>query len=187
MENEKWGLDHDTNQPETAIFPLLIRDLIASKKPGKPPKRHNISARILGQRPTMLQAIQHRRTSMVRRNQSETTSEPHKQIITKAIRTFQGSRHNLPSCISNRTPTTMENLQHFPCIAPYSIQGNRTTWAKLRRTTTRHHRRRTRMGSQTNSSSQTLQVHQEASVPHQMKGLLTLTRLLGKRHRHTCT
>ena len=122
---------------------------------------------------------------MVRRNKPEVTSEPHEQIITKAIRTFQGSRCNIPRRISNRTPTTMENSRCFPRVTPYSIQRNGTTWAKLCRTATRHHRRRTRMGSRTNSSSQTLRTNQEAPVSYQMEGLLAFTRLLGKRHRRT--
>ena len=123
---------------------------------------------------------------MVRRNKSEATSKPHKQIITKVIWTFQGSRHNITSGLSNRTPTTMENSQCFPCVTPYSIQGNGTAQTKLCRTAIRHHRRQTRIGSRTNSSSQILQTHQEASVSHQMEGLLTFTQLLGKRHRCTC-
>src|SRR5947208_3320006 len=109
---------------------------------------------------------------MARRNKFETTSKPHEQVITKAIRTFQGSRHNIPSCISNRTSTSLEDTRRISRIPPHSLSGDGTTRTQLYRTATRYHRRRTRMGSQADTQSTTLWTQQEAPILCQMEGLL---------------
>jgi len=121
---------------------------------------------------------------MARRNKPAPPSKHHTETIPKAVRTFQGSRQSISSRLQNRTTKTLENPQRFPCIPTHTVQRNQSARTQLLGTSTRHPRRRTRMGGRKSPPNKTLWAQQKETIPSQMERILTLTRLMGRRVRH---
>src|SRR5258708_10345852 len=113
-------------------------------------------------------AIPRRRQSLARCQELENNA-PQFQVSSKKIRTFSYHQENFRNHLCPETPTTMEDPPSIPCVTLDAVQRNLDAWRKLHRTSPRSDRRRTRMGSGTDSRHKTLQ--NPASVLNQMEGV----------------
>ena len=83
--------------------------------------------------------------------------------------------------LSVDTPRNNENPPSLPRGSPNKILRNRGAWTQLRKTSTRDHRRRARMGGGKDYQLPTPRTTQEAPIPCSVEGIPTIRRFLGSR------
>src|SRR6266702_6052198 len=106
-----------------------------------------------------------RRRQGVARCQELENDAPHFQTSPKKIWPFLHHKKNLSNHLRPETAATVAYSPSVPCLAPNAIQRDTHTWNELSRTPSRLNRRRTRMGSRTDSEHETLS--ESNSIPNQ--------------------
>src|SRR6267142_2840409 len=101
-----------------------------------------------------------------------------------AIRAMDGVR---TTYIPTESTREMEDSQRIPCNTTISICGDGGVWGKFHRTTTRSHRRRTRMGSREDSGVKTTWTKEGIAASHQVEGVQRSAQLLGTSRQCACS
>ena len=117
---------------------------------------------------------------MARRTELENSS-PHGEISSSTIRPFPYHQEVVTRHLSISAPHDDEDSPGVPCGPPDEISRDGSTWTQLRKTPTRNHRRRARVGSGKDYQLPTPRTIQEAPVPCSMEGIPTVRRFLGSR------